>query len=38
VTLPTPRGWLIDTNVVTRNTADFEHAGVRILNPWLQAA
>jgi predicted nucleic acid-binding protein len=24
--------------VVTRNTADFEHAGVHILNPWLQAA
>jgi predicted nucleic acid-binding protein len=24
--------------VVTRNTADFERAGIRLLNPWLQAA
>jgi toxin FitB len=24
--------------VVTRNTADFDHAGVQILNPWLHAA
>jgi predicted nucleic acid-binding protein len=24
--------------VVTRNTVDFERAGVLLLNPWLQAA
>ena len=27
-----------ELGVVTRNTADFERAGVRLLNPWLQAA
>ena len=24
--------------VVTRNSEDFERAGIRLLNPWLQAA
>ena len=27
-----------ELGVVARNTADFERAGVRLLNPWLQAA
>ena len=25
---------LNDLTVVTRNVTDFEHAGVRVLNPW----
>jgi hypothetical protein len=43
-TFSQPDAWLAATaldrglGVVTRNTADFDRAGVRILNPWLQVA
>ena len=27
--------FLLDTNVITRNVADFQIPGIKLLNPWV---